>query len=445
MNDKQFGFRKGHSTSHALNYSVKHINDIKSKKQHVLGIFIDLSKAFDTIDHSIMLSKLEHYGIRGRAHKLIKSYLSNREQYTVISNTKSDKSDIIYGVPQGSVLGPLLFLIYINDILNCTNLGMFVMFADDTNIFVSGSSRNEAIEKANIILDAVYSYMVANKLHINYDKCVYMHFSPSRWSSCARVREYGSEITVKLNGDELNEVHETKFLGVIIDNELSWLPHIKYLSKKLKCNTGVLNRIKESLPHHLFKSLYHTLFESHLTYGITVWGSASATKLSPLFTAQKHCIRIMFGNKEAYLNKMKTCVRAREWGNQELGEEFYTKEHTKPLFNKHNILTLQHLYNYHSLFDTFKIVKTHTPIALHSCFTLSKRKDSLLITPAEDYGFAHAGSTLWNLLRSALPADNRINFHDNFGTSKTRIKNLLLFRQKIGDPEEWCDENLKLL
>ena len=152
----------------------------------------------------------------------------------------------------------------------------------------------------------------------------------------------------------------------------------------------------------------------------------------------------MFGDKEAYLDKMRTCVRARELGNQKLGKEFYTREHTKPLFIKHTILTLKHLYNYHTLLDTFKIVRTHTPIVLYSCFRPSKRKDSLLITPARDYSFIYTGSTLWNVLRSALPADNRINFHDNFGESKNKLKKLLLSRQQIGDPEEWCDENFKL-
>jgi retron-type reverse transcriptase len=141
--DRQFGFRKSHSTSHALNHSVTHIKKELEKKRYVLGIFIDLSKAFDTIDHEKLVYKLDHYGIRGNTKKLLKSYLSNRHQYTECLGEKSDNLEVEYGVPQGSVLGPLLFLVYINDIINCSAASKaleFVLFADDTNIFVSGKN-----------------------------------------------------------------------------------------------------------------------------------------------------------------------------------------------------------------------------------------------------------------------------------------------------------------
>ncbi|KAL5258599.1 hypothetical protein ACHWQZ_G009170 [Mnemiopsis leidyi] len=149
INENQFGFRKGHSASNALNYSVEHIESLLAKKQHVLGIFIDLSKAFDTIDHRKLTTKLEHYGIRGNALQLISSYLSNRKQYVNVLDIKSDELPVHYGVPQGSVLGPLLFILYINDICNISTDAKLVLFADDTNIFVAAESISKVYEIAN--------------------------------------------------------------------------------------------------------------------------------------------------------------------------------------------------------------------------------------------------------------------------------------------------------
>ena len=182
LSDIQFGFRECHSTSHAIHHSVNFIKQSHAQKMLVLGMFIDLSKVFDTIDHKILLQKLYNYGIRGNAHNLMLSYLTNRYQYVKIGNEISDKLLVKYGVPQGSVPGPLLFLLYINDLHNIVNSQAekqrikIILYADDTNIFISCKSEEDSITLANKILVKINDYMNANFLHINADKSCYMHF-----------------------------------------------------------------------------------------------------------------------------------------------------------------------------------------------------------------------------------------------------------------------------
>ena len=253
----QFGFKKSYSCS--LNYSISEIQKCLSNNKHVIGIYIDLSKAFDTIDHVKLLDKLYMYGVRGTTHSLLKSYLSNRLQYTSVLGETSNTLPVTYGVPQGSVLGPLLFLIYINDLSNCCEKGIFVLFADDTNIFVSGDNMDDVYAKANSVLNSVYKYMIANQLHVNMSKTCYMDFSPRKLEDFGLTKLF-SEYSLELAGVSIKSIRSTKFLGVIIDEEFSWLPQIKKLSQKLNCQIGTLNRIKNNIPIKFYKDLYFTLF-----------------------------------------------------------------------------------------------------------------------------------------------------------------------------------------
>ena len=437
LNDGQFGFRKNHSTGHAIHHSVNIVKEALNRGHEVLGIFIDLSKAFDTIDHRILLSKLEHYGVRGVPNSLLRSYLTGRTQYTEVLGEKSKLDDIMYGVPQGSVLGPLLFIIYINDIINCIgdilNVKL-VLYADDTNVFIVGNNRKDLISTGNIVLHAINKFMKSNLLHINIGKCCYIHFcSPGSESDINS--DSRDELTI--NGKVINEVNSTKFLGVTIDRHLTWQAHIETLHKKLKSATGILRRIRSNIPKECYKTLYHTLFESHLTYCITVFGNARSHLMNKLFVTQKHCLRILFGNLEAYLEKFNTSCRTRPLESQRLDYKFYSREHTKPLFKDKDIMTVHNLYIYHICLETLKIIRNRSPNSLYSVITLSTRNSGNLMIYTKDISnFTEQRLTVWNKCVNSIIKHIPIPFI-KLSSFKFFIKRQILSMQCSHDPIEW--------
>ena len=384
------------------------------------------------------------------------SYLSNRRQCTNFLGECSELKSIEFGVPQGSVLGPLLFLLYINDIVNCINDENcnLVLYADDTNVFVADISKEAAIEKANKLLMKINEYMKSNLLHINLGKCCYIYFEPPQCyksrtrGTCARTRPYRRKADcpkIKISGQVLKEVTSTRFLGVIIDNKLSWIPHIDMLYKKLKSATGILNRIMKNIPKDNYKSLYFSLFESHMKYCLTVYGTASKCHIEKLFRTQKHCVRILFGNREEYLDKFNTCARVREFGKQILGPEFYSKENTKPIFNDQKLLALYNIYNYQACLEVLKILKFRRPILLYDTYTLSQRNNStLLILPVKSNQFIYISSKLWNIVVKCLWKDSGLE-DMKLGTFKAQLKNCLLKMQAKYDETEWYPNNFDLV
>ena len=460
--DNQFGFRKNHSTSHAVNSSVNKILHEIESKNHVVGVFIDLSKAFDTIDHQKLLVKLEHYGIRGRCHEILKSYLSDRTQQTKFQDTVSSKNKIEFGVPQGSVLGPLLFLIYINDIVNSSILGDFVLFADDTNIFVVGKTADEAFECANKVVDEVYRYMFSNQLHINLSKCCYMHFRPRHNNeerrTCARVRPFGSELNLQLCGKKLKKVDKVKFLGVIIDDQLNWEAQVSHLETKLTFSIIMLKRIKKFIPKSEYLKIYNALFLSHVTYCISCWGGTPKLKLLKIFALQKRCVRLLFGNQFTFDHPeyYETCARVRTF-EENMTPKNFCLEHTKPLFVEHKLLSLENLFKFHSFMEVFKILKLHSPISLYECFCLGHRGDKLTLLLPRVYldiskrNFVFSSSKIWNefldkIFDKCSSQDSGIvipgsNPNSDLAAStsiiKGRLKSILLTSQTVGDETEW--------
>ena len=241
----QYGFRKNHSTSLALTYLCDKITSAIDRKQFTVGIFLDLSKAFDTVNHSILLDKLYHYGIRGVAFNWMKSYLSNRVQFVQYNETFSSKSIIQCGVPQGSILRPLLFLLYINDLSNVSNILELILFADDTNIFFSHQKFSSLVNTVNCEIDKISEWFKANKLSLNLKKSNYVIFK-------SRQKRIDIDLSLKINDHQITRAKEVVFLGVILDEHISWKPHISYVARKISKSVGIIIIQSEFFPIQIY-------------------------------------------------------------------------------------------------------------------------------------------------------------------------------------------------
>ena len=327
----------------------------------------------------------------------------------------------------------------------------FVLYADDTNLFVVAETKAEVYKKANAVLQRVHQYMTSNLLHINMSKCVYMHFEPKveLKFTCARTQIYLGKThpsnCIYINNTPIPKVKETRFLGIIIDDKLSWSSHINYLHKKLNASIGIISRIRHSIPKEHHKTIYHSLFESHINYGITVWGGAKNSDIDKIFKVQKRCVRMLFGDYCAYLNKFCTSARTREFGSQVLGNNFFCKEHTKPLFKQNGLLTVQNLYNKFCCTEIFKILKFRTPIAIHNSLNISKRNNNmLLITPTPSSQFMYKGSVLWNKVYKTLLPKYNDDLSITLSSFKNNLYNLLIKNQCNADNIEWVPQNFEL-
>ena len=314
----QYGFQAKKSTLHPIVHFLNKITESKNQKMISIGIFCDLQKAFDCCSHSILLQKLRKLGIKDNELLWFENYLKNRQQFVYVNQGKSTFRYISKGVPQGSILGPLLFLIYINDLANCTDL-FTLLFADDTSFLVSGKNLPEVIDKLNTELQKICYWFRTNELSLHPEKTKFMIFTNSN----AIINL--DEININLNYNNHNEnrpelIHRLttepsiKFLGIHIDSRLDFKQHIEYIHSKIAKSLYAINAAKNILSKDVLLMLYKSLVHCHFLYCIQTYSSSSNSALRKLILQQKKAIRIV--TKSNF------------------------NSHTVPLFKHHEILPL---------------------------------------------------------------------------------------------------------
>ena len=391
----QSGFRATHSTvtalleatdSWAYNIDNGKINGV---------IFLDLKKAFDTVDHQILLSKLNYYGIHGKSFKWFQSYLENRTQKCSVNGSLSSSCSLTCGVPQGTILGPLLFLLYINDLPNCLSNCEPRMYADDTHLTYAGGDLESIQLCLNEDLTNVFNWLQANKLTLNMTKTEFMLIG-----SRQRLGTLTASPTIRMNSTQVSQVTSTKSLGVIIDDRLDWHSHIEKLTKKIASGIGCLKRVRHLIPASTLHLLYQALVKPHFDYCDIVWGSCGITLRDKLQKLQIRAARVLtFSSYDADATKL---LEFLSWKNLTSQQEI------------------------HRVTMVFKCLHGLAPEYLNSKFKwrnsaydLRDSENKLNVPlPRTNYyrkSFSYSGATLWN----SLPCDIR------------NTESLGLFKRKI--------------
>lgn len=308
----QFGFRKGRSTETALLTQKDYILESFETEHYTLGIFVDYSKAFDCVNHKILLEKLGCYGFRGIFKKLIESYFAHRYQQVTINGVSSELRPVNTGVPQGSILGPLLFNFYINDVVNIDVETKFVIYADDMSLFLTGKHLGNLIETGNALLNKLDAWSKANSLTINEKKTKAVLFRAMR-------KPAEIDVELRLGSKKIEFVRVVKSLGVLLEEHMSWNDQLEAVLNKLSKAVGIMCKFRFFLPQKIKLLLYNSLFLPCLTYSYLVWGTTTKSNIEKLLRIQKKAVR--------------TIVNAAY------------DAHTEPIFKSLNLLPVTELYH----------------------------------------------------------------------------------------------------
>ena len=314
--NSQYGFRKGHSCEYAAMEITDKIFKYLDNKKLPLAIYLDFSKAFDTINHKILLHKLKYYGVSGEPLKWFENYLTNRKQYVQYKNKTSSEQIITTGVPQGSILGPLLFIIYINDIAKITKNFKFTIYADDTTLIEplctfthpSSGNKHKLSKEINAELEKIVEWLALNKLSLNAKKTKFMIFHHKQKSIENIVPK------LMINNVVIERVKVFNFLGVTIDEHVTWKPHAQKVAAKIACTIGTMKQLKHFLPANIMKTLYNSLILPHISYGIILWGK-----------------------------ELKRINKLQKWAIRTIDVAKYNA-HTEPIFKRLHLLKAQDIY-----------------------------------------------------------------------------------------------------
>jgi hypothetical protein len=333
---QQYGFR---ARSNTLTATVDLVTNIKTnidQKKYVLGVFIDLKKAFDTVSHNLLIEKLENLGITGTAHNMFKSYLSNRTQVVKIGNYVSDSAAVGWGIPQGSILGPLLFSIYVNSVTTIGLTAQLTLYADDTCLFYFGRNLSDIINEAQADLNKYNVWCQSNLLTINTKKTSYMIFA-------AKNKNISQIPTLMINSDPIHRSNTEKYLGLLLDDKLTWKSHIQKVRSKISSLTGALRNCAGCIPYKARVLIYNSLVKSHLEYLIEVWGCAAKTNLQILQSSQNKLIKCLF--------------------------KYHRQTRSKLLYSKTKLFNLKQLYT----FTTCMLIRKILTHKIHTQITFTKR------------------------------------------------------------------------
>ncbi|CAH2109003.1 unnamed protein product [Euphydryas editha] len=393
LTERQYGFRSRSSTLAATIDLVTNIKMRIDQRKIVLGVFIDLKKAFDTVNHDLLIRKLVNVGIIGSALDMLKSYLSNRQQVTKIGEYRSSPKRISCGVPQGSILGPLLFLIYINSISYIKLNGELTLYADDTCLFYHGSCIHEITRLAQEDLNLLFNWFQSNLLTINVPKTCYCIFK-------AKNKIIPTFNKLKIDSKPLTEKNSETYLGLRIDKNLNWQVQINHIKTKLSSFLGAIRHSVGCLPREIRLMIYNSYVKSHLSYLIEIWGSASKTKIKELQILQNKIVKVLFNY------------------------DFMTS--TDIIYKETKIMNIYQLYYFNTLILIYKILtkKIHCQIKFirhHKMPRYSLRRHNKLVTPKArtNYGkktITFEGAQLFNNL------PDHVKVADSITIFKRRLK-----------------------